>query len=115
MLTFHCLTLTLTLMSIANIELDLGTYKSLKRSQGPFHYDFLFFFLTEKWREMFSEINCEIFPAGGEKWHTGCFKCNMCNKMLDSTNNNAKDNVLYCKVRRIEELELQNVIETLIF
>ena len=64
---------------------------------------------------MFSEINCEIFPAGGEKWHTGCFKCNMCNKMLDSTNNNAKDNVLYCKVRRIEELELQNVIETLIF
>ena len=22
----------------------------------------------------------------------------MCNKMLDSTNNNAKDNALYCKV-----------------
>ena len=36
--------------------------------------------------------------AGGQKWHTGCFKCSMCNKMLDSTNNNAKDNVLYCKV-----------------
>ena len=35
--------------------------------------------------------------AGGEKWHMGCFKCSMCNKMLDSTNNNAKDNVLYCK------------------
>ena len=28
----------------------------------------------------------------------GCFKCSMCNKMLDSTNNNAKDNALYCKV-----------------
>ena len=42
----------------------------------------------------------EIFSAGGEKWHTGCFKCSMCNKMLDSTNNNAKDNVLYCKVRK---------------
>ena len=37
--------------------------------------------------------------AGGFKWHKGCFKCSMCNKMLDSTNNNAKDNVLYCKVR----------------
>ena len=37
--------------------------------------------------------------AGGQKWHTGCFKCSMCNKMLDSTNNNAKDNVLYCKVK----------------
>ena len=43
-------------------------------------------------------MNSEIFSAGGEKWHTGCFKCSMCNKMLDSTNNNAKDNVLYCKV-----------------
>ena len=39
--------------------------------------------------------------AGGQKWHTGCFKCSMCNKMLDSTNNNAKDNVLYCKVKCI--------------
>ena len=37
--------------------------------------------------------------AGGQKWHASCFKCSMCNKMLDSTNNNAKDNVLYCKVR----------------
>ena len=35
--------------------------------------------------------------AGGHKWHTGCFKCNMCNKMLDSTNNNARDNALFCK------------------
>merc|ERR1711936_1142329 len=35
--------------------------------------------------------------AGGQKWHAVCFKCSMCNKMLDSTNNNAKDNVLYCK------------------
>ena len=35
--------------------------------------------------------------AGGSKWHMGCFKCSMCNKMLDSTNNNARDNQLFCK------------------
>ena len=35
--------------------------------------------------------------AGGHKWHTGCFKCGMCNKMLDSTNNNARDDALFCK------------------
>merc|ERR1712098_45551 len=35
--------------------------------------------------------------AGGYKWHVGCFKCSMCGKMLDSTNNNCKDAKLYCK------------------
>merc|ERR1711964_769157 len=35
--------------------------------------------------------------AGGHKWHTGCFKCSMCNKMLDSTNCNERDSALFCK------------------
>merc|ERR1711862_507796 len=35
--------------------------------------------------------------AGGFKWHKGCFKCSMCNKMLDSTNNNVRDSKLFCK------------------
>merc|ERR1711874_472845 len=35
--------------------------------------------------------------AGGHKWHTGCFKCSMCNKMLDSTNSNERDSALFCK------------------
>ena len=35
--------------------------------------------------------------AGGFKWHKGCFKCSMCNKMLDSTNNNTRDSKLFCK------------------
>ncbi|KAK6189695.1 hypothetical protein SNE40_001695 [Patella caerulea] len=35
--------------------------------------------------------------AGGYKWHKGCFKCNMCNKMLDSTNAAEHAAALYCK------------------
>merc|ERR1712192_5759 len=35
--------------------------------------------------------------AGGHKWHTGCFKCSMCNKVLDSTNCNERDSALFCK------------------
>merc|ERR1712034_93440 len=35
--------------------------------------------------------------AGGQKWHVGCFACSVCNKMLDSTNLQDKDGVLYCK------------------
>merc|ERR1712012_747869 len=35
--------------------------------------------------------------AGGQKWHVGCFACSVCNKMLDSTNLQEKNGVLYCK------------------
>jgi len=36
--------------------------------------------------------------AGGKKWHKQCFKCGLCNKMLDSTNSNEHDNELFCRV-----------------
>lgn len=36
--------------------------------------------------------------AGGHKWHKACFKCSMCNKMLDSTSCAEHDGALYCKV-----------------
>ncbi|KAI9552806.1 hypothetical protein GHT06_020686 [Daphnia sinensis] len=36
--------------------------------------------------------------AGGMKWHKQCFKCGLCNKMLDSTNANTHENELFCKV-----------------
>lgn len=39
----------------------------------------------------------EELLAGGQKWHKVCFKCNLCNKRLDSTNVNAHDNALWCK------------------
>ncbi|EFX75801.1 hypothetical protein DAPPUDRAFT_306649 [Daphnia pulex] len=32
--------------------------------------------------------------AGGMKWHKQCFKCGLCNKMLDSTNANTHENVV---------------------
>ncbi|KAL0273228.1 UNVERIFIED_CONTAM: hypothetical protein PYX00_005957 [Menopon gallinae] len=35
--------------------------------------------------------------AGGLKWHKMCFKCGMCNKMLDSTNCAEHEGELYCK------------------
>merc|ERR1712223_1855357 len=35
--------------------------------------------------------------AGGHKWHKGCFKCSMCNKLLDSTNCAEHDGALFCK------------------
>ena len=43
--------------------------------------------------------------AGGFKWHKGCFKCSMCNKMLDSTNNNVRDSKLFCKASREQDLQ----------
>lgn len=39
----------------------------------------------------------EELLAGGQKWHKVCFKCNLCNKRLDSVNVNAHDNMLWCK------------------
>lgn len=36
--------------------------------------------------------------AGGKKWHKQCFKCELCNKFLDSTNANERDDQLFCKV-----------------
>ena len=49
--------------------------------------------------------------AGGFKWHKGCFKCSMCNKMLDSTNNNVRDSKLFCKASVITgwRLDLQDL------
>merc|ERR1712212_1088780 len=35
--------------------------------------------------------------AGGHKWHKGCFKCSMCNKLLDSTNCAEHNGALFCK------------------
>merc|ERR1712112_66362 len=42
-------------------------------------------------------IHTEERIAGGYKYHKTCFKCDMCNKGLDSTNCNEKDAALYCK------------------
>ncbi|XP_071453100.1 muscle LIM protein Mlp84B-like isoform X4 [Hetaerina americana] len=36
--------------------------------------------------------------AGGLKWHKGCFKCGLCNKMLDSTNCTEHEGELFCKM-----------------
>ncbi|CAL8115876.1 unnamed protein product [Orchesella dallaii] len=36
--------------------------------------------------------------AGGQKWHKTCFKCGLCNKMLDSTNCSEHEGELFCKV-----------------
>ncbi|XP_066999760.1 muscle LIM protein Mlp84B isoform X2 [Anabrus simplex] len=36
--------------------------------------------------------------AGGLKWHKMCFKCGMCNKLLDSTNCSEHEGELFCKV-----------------
>lgn len=35
--------------------------------------------------------------AAGSKWHTLCFKCEACNKMLESTTVAEHDGSLYCK------------------
>lgn len=35
--------------------------------------------------------------AGGYKFHKACFKCDMCNKMLESTNVAEHESKLYCK------------------
>lgn len=35
--------------------------------------------------------------AAGNKWHTMCFKCTACNKMLESTNIAEHEGSLYCK------------------
>uniref|UniRef100_A0A914E658 LIM zinc-binding domain-containing protein n=1 Tax=Acrobeloides nanus TaxID=290746 RepID=A0A914E658_9BILA len=39
----------------------------------------------------------EEMVAGGYKWHKFCFKCNMCNKLLDSMNCCEHQAELYCK------------------
>merc|ERR1712137_157950 len=36
--------------------------------------------------------------AAGPKFHKQCFKCNLCNKMLDSTNANEHQGELFCRV-----------------
>lgn len=41
--------------------------------------------------------HAEEMLAGGLKWHKTCFKCNLCNKRLDSMNANAHDDALWCK------------------
>merc|ERR1712002_1456112 len=39
----------------------------------------------------------EARAVGELSFHKECFKCSMCNKMLDSTNQNCHERVLYCK------------------
>ena len=39
----------------------------------------------------------EEMLAAGRKWHKVCFKCNLCNKRLDSTNVNSHESTLWCK------------------
>uniref|UniRef100_W6NR51 Cysteine-rich protein 1 n=1 Tax=Haemonchus contortus TaxID=6289 RepID=W6NR51_HAECO len=39
----------------------------------------------------------EEMSAGGYKWHKFCFKCNMCNKLLDSCTVAPHEAELYCK------------------
>jgi len=45
----------------------------------------------------------EEMLAANEKWHKGCFKCNLCNKKVDSLNVNHHENEathikeLFCK------------------
>nr|XP_053600570.1 muscle LIM protein Mlp84B isoform X7 [Plodia interpunctella] len=36
--------------------------------------------------------------AGGLKWHKMCFKCGLCQKLLDSTNCSEHEGELFCKV-----------------
>ncbi|KAH9407218.1 PREDICTED: muscle LIM protein 1-like [Rhagoletis zephyria] len=35
--------------------------------------------------------------AGGLKWHKACFKCDLCNKRLESTNCCEHEKTLFCK------------------
>ncbi|KAL7078556.1 hypothetical protein ACQ4LE_002597 [Meloidogyne hapla] len=39
----------------------------------------------------------EKMVAGGYDWHKFCFKCGMCNKLLDSTNACPHEAELFCK------------------
>ncbi|XP_039745554.1 muscle LIM protein 1 isoform X5 [Pararge aegeria] len=36
--------------------------------------------------------------AGGLKWHKMCFKCGLCQKLLDSTNCTEHEGELFCKM-----------------
>jgi len=36
--------------------------------------------------------------GAGQKWHKMCFKCGMCNKLLDSNNVAEHEGEVYCKV-----------------
>ncbi|XP_037785295.1 uncharacterized protein LOC119581065 isoform X5 [Penaeus monodon] len=44
-----------------------------------------------------SVYHAEARVVGDISFHKECYKCSMCNKMLDSTNSNCHENVLYCK------------------
>ncbi|XP_045108095.1 muscle LIM protein Mlp84B-like isoform X2 [Portunus trituberculatus] len=44
-----------------------------------------------------SVYHAEARVVGDISFHKECYKCSMCNKMLDSTNSNLHENVLYCK------------------
>lgn len=44
-----------------------------------------------------SVYHAEARVVGDISFHKECYKCSMCNKMLDSTNCNLHENVLYCK------------------
>ncbi|XP_064114114.1 muscle LIM protein Mlp84B-like isoform X3 [Macrobrachium nipponense] len=44
-----------------------------------------------------SVYHAEARVVGDVSFHKECYKCSMCNKMLDSTNSNMHENVLYCK------------------
>jgi len=46
----------------------------------------------------------EEMVAGGYKWHKFCFKCNMCNKLLDSTNVAEHKAELFCKTCHCRKL-----------
>lgn len=39
----------------------------------------------------------ELILANGQKWHKVCFKCNQCNKPLDSTNINSHKMEIWCQ------------------
>nr|XP_027213508.1 muscle LIM protein Mlp84B-like isoform X3 [Penaeus vannamei] len=44
-----------------------------------------------------SVYHAEARVVGDISFHKECYKCSMCNKMLDSTNSNCHENILYCK------------------
>ncbi|XP_055331892.1 muscle LIM protein 1-like [Paramacrobiotus metropolitanus] len=45
-----------------------------------------------------SVYSAEERVAAGTKWHKQCFKCDMCNKLLDSVSVAEHEGRLYCKI-----------------